>query len=78
MAADAIVTESGALHVAGVPLVNPSTVVVWEVMPGLGNGIHATAKINATSSVPPSLNPPSWPGCSASGLPIFFARLSCL
>ncbi|KAG2537219.1 hypothetical protein PVAP13_9NG255973 [Panicum virgatum] len=62
MAADAIVTESGALHVAGVPLVNPSTVVVWEVMPGLGNGIHATAKINATSSVPPSLNPPSWPG----------------
>jgi hypothetical protein len=62
MAADAIVTESGALHVAGVPLVNPSTVVVWEVMPGLGNGIQATAKINATSSVPPSLNPPSWPG----------------
>ncbi|CAL4934187.1 unnamed protein product [Urochloa decumbens] len=62
MAADAIVTESGALHVAGVPLVNPSTVVVWEVMPGLGNGIQATAKINATSSVPPSLNPPTWPG----------------
>ncbi|PWZ56485.1 Mediator of RNA polymerase II transcription subunit 16 [Zea mays] len=62
MAADAIVTESGALHVAGVPLVNPSTVVVWEVMPGLGNGIQATAKINAASSVPPSLNPPSWPG----------------
>ena len=62
MAADAIVTESGALHVAGVPLVNPSTVVVWEVMPGHGNGIQATAKINATSSVPPSLNPPSWPG----------------
>ncbi|KAK3156828.1 hypothetical protein QOZ80_2AG0112500 [Eleusine coracana subsp. coracana] len=62
MAADAIITESGALHVAGVPLVNPSTVVVWEVMPGLGNGIQATAKINATSTVPPSLNPPSWPG----------------
>ncbi|CAD6205479.1 unnamed protein product [Miscanthus lutarioriparius] len=62
MAADAIVTESGALHVAGVPFVNPSTVVVWGVMPGLGNGIQATAKINATSSVPPSLNPPSWPG----------------
>uniref|UniRef100_A0A0E0M9A9 Mediator of RNA polymerase II transcription subunit 16 n=1 Tax=Oryza punctata TaxID=4537 RepID=A0A0E0M9A9_ORYPU len=62
MAADAIITESGALHVAGVPLVNPSTVVVWEVMPGLGNGIQATAKINATSSLPPSLNPPLWAG----------------
>ncbi|XP_062205312.1 mediator of RNA polymerase II transcription subunit 16-like isoform X2 [Phragmites australis] len=62
MAADAIITESGALHVAGVPLVNPSTVVVWEVMPGLGSGIQATAKINATNTVPPSLNPPSWPG----------------
>ncbi|KAM0906821.1 hypothetical protein ACQ4PT_016526 [Festuca glaucescens] len=62
MAADAIITESGALHVAGVPLVNPSTVVVWEVMPGLGNGIQATAKINATSPLPPSLNPPSWTG----------------
>ncbi|XBJ16743.1 hypothetical protein VPH35_008305 [Triticum aestivum] len=62
MAADAIITESGALHVAGVPLVNPSTVVVWEVMPGLGNGIQATAKINATSPLPPSLNPPSWSG----------------
>ncbi|XP_052169671.1 mediator of RNA polymerase II transcription subunit 16 [Oryza glaberrima] len=62
MAADAIITETGALHVAGVPLVNPSTVVVWEVMPGLGNGIQATAKINATSSLPPSLNPPLWAG----------------
>lgn len=40
MAADAIITESGSLHVAGVPLVNPSTVVVWEVMPGPGNGFQ--------------------------------------
>ena len=80
MAADAIVTEYGALHVAGVPLVNPSTVVVWEVMPGLGNGIQATAKINATSSEfcsSVSESPFMAWFCSASGLPIFFARLSC-
>ncbi|XP_020093804.1 mediator of RNA polymerase II transcription subunit 16 isoform X1 [Ananas comosus] len=62
MAADAIITESGALHVAGVPLVNPSTVVVWEVMPGPGNGFQTTAKISTTSSIPPYLSPPSWTG----------------
>ncbi|RWW65805.1 hypothetical protein BHE74_00026872 [Ensete ventricosum] len=62
MAADAIITESGTMHVAGVPLVNPSTVVVWEVMPGPGNGFQATAKINTACAVPPSLNPPSWKG----------------
>lgn len=62
MAADAIITEAGSMHVAGVPLVNPSTVVVWEVMPGPGNGIQATAKINTSSTVPPSLNPPCWTG----------------
>ncbi|KAJ6738140.1 MEDIATOR OF RNA polymerase II TRANSCRIPTION SUBUNIT 16 [Salix koriyanagi] len=42
MAADAIITDSGAMHVAGVPIVNPSTVVVWEVTPGPGNGFQAT------------------------------------
>jgi len=62
MAADAIITEAGTMHVAGVPLVNPSTVVVWEVTPGPGNGFQATAKINTTSPLPPSLNPPSWTG----------------
>lgn len=62
MAADAIITEAGAMHVAGVPLVNPSTVVVWEVTPGPGNGFHATAKISTGSPVPPSLNSPSWTG----------------
>lgn len=62
MAADAIITEAGAMHVAGVPLVNPSTVVVWEVTPGPGNGFHATAKISTGSAVPPSLNSPSWTG----------------
>lgn len=62
MAADAIITESGVMHVAGVPLVNPSTVVVWEVTPGPGNGFHVTAKINTTSSIPPPFSPPCWTG----------------
>ncbi|KAL8467946.1 hypothetical protein ACS0TY_031263 [Phlomoides rotata] len=62
MAADAIVTDSGAMHIAGVPIVNPSTVVVWEVTPGPGNGFQATPKTSVNSEVPPSLNPPSWDG----------------
>lgn len=62
MAADAIVTDLGALHVAGVPIVNPSTVVVWEVTPGPGNGFQATPKTTTSSGIPPSLNPPSWDG----------------
>lgn len=62
MAADAIVTDSGALHVAGVPIVNPSTVVVWEVTPGPGSGFQATPKANISNGVPPSLNPPFWDG----------------
>lgn len=62
MAADAIVTDSGAMHIAGVPIVNPSTVVVWEVTPGPGNGFQATPKTSVNSEVPPSLDPPSWDG----------------
>ncbi|KAI3854290.1 hypothetical protein MKW98_024713 [Papaver atlanticum] len=62
MAADAIITEAGTMHVAGVPIVNPSTVVVWEVTPGPGNGFQATAKTSTTAGVPPSLNPPRWAG----------------
>lgn len=62
MAADAIVTDTGALHVAGVPIVNPSTVVVWEVTPGPGNGFQATPKTSTSNGVPPSINPPSWAG----------------
>ncbi|KAF3623927.1 Mediator of RNA polymerase II transcription subunit 16 [Capsicum annuum] len=62
MAADAIITDSGAMHVAGVPIVNPSTVVVWEVTPGPGNGFQATPKTSVSNGVPPSLNPPSWDG----------------
>ncbi|KAK9714700.1 hypothetical protein RND81_06G113500 [Saponaria officinalis] len=62
MAADAIVTDSGTMHVAGIPIVNPSTVVVWEVTPGQGNGFQATPKTTISSVPPPSLNPPSWSG----------------
>ncbi|KAH9626986.1 hypothetical protein KSS87_017837 [Heliosperma pusillum] len=62
MAADAIVTDSGTMHVAGIPIVNPSTVVVWEVTPGPGNGFHATPKTTISSMPPPSLNPPTWSG----------------
>ncbi|XP_031250805.1 mediator of RNA polymerase II transcription subunit 16 isoform X2 [Pistacia vera] len=62
MAADAIITDSGAMHVAGVPIVNPSTVVVWEVTPGLGNEFHATPKTSTGSEVPPSVKPPKWAG----------------
>ncbi|XP_071722130.1 mediator of RNA polymerase II transcription subunit 16-like [Rutidosis leptorrhynchoides] len=62
MAADAIITDSGAMHVAGVPIVNPSTVVVWEVTPGPGNGFQATPKTSTSNVVPPSLNPPNWSG----------------
>ncbi|KAK7246530.1 hypothetical protein RIF29_41399 [Crotalaria pallida] len=63
MAADAIITDSGALHVAGVPIVNPSTIVVWEVMPGPGHSFQATPKTSINNSVPPS-SPPNWAGFS--------------
>ncbi|XP_059292040.1 mediator of RNA polymerase II transcription subunit 16 isoform X2 [Lycium ferocissimum] len=62
MAADAIITDSGAMHVAGVPIVNPSTVVVWEVTPGPGNGFQATPKTSVSNGVPLSPNPPCWDG----------------
>ncbi|KAK9150079.1 hypothetical protein Syun_008388 [Stephania yunnanensis] len=62
MAADAIITDTGAMHVAGVPIVNPSTVVVWEVSPGPGNGFQATAKRSTSNGVPLSLDPPHWSG----------------
>lgn len=64
MAADAIITDSGAMHVAGVPIVNPSTVVVWEVTPGPGNGFQTTPKTSTSNGVPPSINPPAWAGFS--------------
>ncbi|KAL5537868.1 hypothetical protein UlMin_046213 [Ulmus minor] len=64
MAADAIITDNGAMHVAGVPIVNPSTVVVWEVTPGPGNGFQSTPKTSTSNGIPPSINPPVWEGFS--------------
>ncbi|MED6195486.1 Mediator of RNA polymerase II transcription subunit 16 [Stylosanthes scabra] len=61
MAGDAIITDSGAMHVAGVPIVNPSTIVVWEVTPGPGNGFQVTPKTSTSCGVPP-LSPPNWAG----------------
>ena len=50
MATDAIVKDSVALHVAGVPIVNPSTVVSY-VTPGFGNGFQATPKTSTTIQI---------------------------
>ncbi|CAJ1961634.1 unnamed protein product [Sphenostylis stenocarpa] len=62
MAGDAIITESGAMHVAGVPIVNPSTIVVWEVMPGPGNGFQAIPRTSTNNGVPPAIASPNWIG----------------
>ncbi|KAK7412325.1 hypothetical protein VNO78_03779 [Psophocarpus tetragonolobus] len=62
MAGDAIITDSGAMHVAGVPIVNPSTIVVWEVMPGPGNGFQVTPRTSTNSGIPPPLSSPNWTG----------------
>ncbi|XP_038689303.1 mediator of RNA polymerase II transcription subunit 16 isoform X2 [Tripterygium wilfordii] len=64
MAADAIITDSGSMHVAGVPIVNPSTVVVWEVTPGSGNGFQSSPKTSVSDGVPASINSSSWEGFS--------------
>jgi hypothetical protein len=61
MAGDAIITDSGAMHVAGVPIVNPSTIVVWEVTPGPGNGFQSCAMTSTKSGVPPHITP-KWAG----------------
>ncbi|KAG4960475.1 hypothetical protein AAZX31_13G224200 [Glycine max] len=62
MAGDAIITDSGAMHVAGVPIVNPSTIVVWEVMPGPGNGFQVIPRTSTNNGVPPPLSSPNWTG----------------
>ncbi|XP_038711662.1 mediator of RNA polymerase II transcription subunit 16-like isoform X2 [Tripterygium wilfordii] len=64
MAADAIITDSGSMHVAGVPIVNPSTVVVWEVTPGSGSGLQSSPKKSLSDGVPASINSSSWEGFS--------------
>jgi hypothetical protein len=58
IAADAIITDSGTLHVAGVQASNPATVIVWEVLPGRGNGLEFSPKTSITTSAP--LSPPNW------------------
>ncbi|KAK7331917.1 hypothetical protein VNO80_28660 [Phaseolus coccineus] len=64
MAGDSIITESGAMHVAGVPIVNPSTIVVWEVMPGPGNGFQVIPRTSTNNGVPPPISSPNWIGFS--------------
>ncbi|XP_050878578.1 mediator of RNA polymerase II transcription subunit 16 isoform X3 [Lathyrus oleraceus] len=62
VAGDAIITESGILHVAAVPFVNPSTIVVWEIMPwSSGRGLLLTPKTSINNGVPPR-SPPNWSG----------------
>ncbi|CAK8530521.1 unnamed protein product [Lathyrus sativus] len=61
VAGDAIITESGILHVAAVPFVNPSTIVVWEVMPWSGSGFLLTPKTSINNGVPPR-SQPNWSG----------------
>ncbi|XP_045791545.1 mediator of RNA polymerase II transcription subunit 16-like [Trifolium pratense] len=61
MAGDAIITDSVTMHVAGVPIVNLSTIIVWEVTPGPGNGFQTNPKTCITSGVLP-LIPPNWVG----------------
>ena len=62
MAGDAIITDSGTMLVTGVPIVNPSTIVVWEVMPGPGNGFQVIPRTSTNNGVPPPLSSPNWTG----------------
>jgi len=71
MAGDAIITDSGAMHVAGVPIVNPSTIVVWEVTPGPGNGFQSCAMTSTKSGVPPHIQP-NWAGFASLAGYLFF------
>lgn len=62
MAGDAIITDSGTMLVTGVPIVNPSTIVVWEVMPGPGNGFQVIPRTSTNNGVPLPLSSPNWTG----------------
>lgn len=57
ISADAIVSESGALLIAGVPIGNSSSVVVWEVTPLSTNSQETTHQV--------ILSLASWPGIAA-------------
>jgi hypothetical protein len=58
---DAIITDNGTLLVAGVPAVNPAAIIVWEVMPGRGNGLQFSPKKSINNGMPP-LSAPNWSG----------------
>ncbi|KAG6558180.1 hypothetical protein Mapa_000361 [Marchantia paleacea] len=63
--ADAIITDSGSLHVAGAPVGHPSTLVVWEVSPWVvnpGGTNQQAAKYSMGVQSPLGFGPPSWPG----------------
>lgn len=57
ISADAIVSESGALLIAGVPICNPSTVVIWEVSPVSTNNQEASQQVKSGMA--------SWPGIAS-------------
>lgn len=65
--ADVTISDAGSLLVAGVPVGNPSTVVVWEVtawdLNSPGSTQQVAAKIGIGNIQSPLLaTPPSWPG----------------
>jgi len=65
--ADVTISDAGSLLVAGAPVGNPSTVVVWEVtawdLNSPGSTQQVAAKIGIGNIQSPLLaTPPSWPG----------------
>ncbi|KAL2630105.1 hypothetical protein R1flu_014791 [Riccia fluitans] len=65
--ADAIITDSGNLHVVGAPVGHPSTLVVWEVSPWVLNPAGASqqaVKYTLGGQSPLAFGPTSWPGVS--------------
>ncbi|XP_024540755.1 mediator of RNA polymerase II transcription subunit 16-like isoform X1 [Selaginella moellendorffii] len=60
-AADVLVNDAGSLIVAGVPIGNPSTIVIWEITPGVFNG-QQLMKLGAS---PLPFTAPSWPGMAS-------------
>ncbi|CAM6060831.1 unnamed protein product [Sphagnum tenellum] len=63
---DITVSDGGALLFAGVPVANPSTVVVWEVIPWGLNSPGSTQQVTVKPTVgmhfPLLASPPSWLG----------------
>ncbi|CAM6096490.1 unnamed protein product [Calypogeia fissa] len=64
-ASDTIITDTGSLLVAGTPIGTPSTVIVWEISPGVVNhsgGSQQQIKYGMPVPTPLALGPPPWPG----------------